>query len=196
MAAMLHAMPIPRKTFTALLPVTLPTLASAYLSWQAATLLANVSAIKSYAQIFLLFSFYFSPVLPFNLFFHILQFIDFQRFPLTQTTQYGAQAVVFTLICRGYREQGGGDAETCVVCRNETRRSSWHTAICGKILTQLNYKSLTTVSCSFRYRISFERRIIAIATYLVVHEISEQFQKYFTNYYMCYTRHFQISVAL
>lgn len=42
-AAMVHATPIPRKTFTALLPVTLPTLASAYLSCMAATLLANVS---------------------------------------------------------------------------------------------------------------------------------------------------------
>ena len=38
-----QAMPIPRKTLTALLPVTLPMDASAYLSWTAATLLANVS---------------------------------------------------------------------------------------------------------------------------------------------------------
>lgn len=43
MAASDHATPIPRKTLTALLPVTLPTLASAYLSWMAATLLAKVS---------------------------------------------------------------------------------------------------------------------------------------------------------
>ena len=34
---------MPRKTFTALLPVTLPMDASAYWSWVAATLLANVS---------------------------------------------------------------------------------------------------------------------------------------------------------
>ena len=43
MAAMDQATPIPRKTFTALLPVTLPMDASAYWSWVAATLLANVS---------------------------------------------------------------------------------------------------------------------------------------------------------
>lgn len=46
MAAMDQATPIPRKTFTALLPVTLPIDASAYWSWVAATLLANVSAEK------------------------------------------------------------------------------------------------------------------------------------------------------
>lgn len=44
MAAMDQATPIPKKTFTALLPVTLPMDASAYWSWVAATLLANVSA--------------------------------------------------------------------------------------------------------------------------------------------------------
>lgn len=33
-----------------------------------------------------------------------IQFIDFQRFPLIQTTQYGAWIVVFTLICREYRK--------------------------------------------------------------------------------------------
>lgn len=38
-----QATPIPRNTLTALLPVTLPILASACLSWRAATLLANVS---------------------------------------------------------------------------------------------------------------------------------------------------------
>lgn len=43
MAAMDQATPIPRKTFTALLPVTFPMDASAYWSWVAATLLANVS---------------------------------------------------------------------------------------------------------------------------------------------------------
>lgn len=37
---------MPKNTFTALLPVTFPTLASAYLSWMAATLLANVSLIR------------------------------------------------------------------------------------------------------------------------------------------------------
>lgn len=42
---MVHATPMPRNTFTALLPVTLPTEASAYLSWIAATLLANVSNV-------------------------------------------------------------------------------------------------------------------------------------------------------
>lgn len=39
-----HAIPIPKKTLTALLPVTLPMLESAYLSCMAATLLAKVSA--------------------------------------------------------------------------------------------------------------------------------------------------------
>lgn len=43
-AASDQAMPMPRNTLTALLPVTLPTEASAYLSLRAATLLANVSA--------------------------------------------------------------------------------------------------------------------------------------------------------
>uniref|UniRef100_A0A915L7J6 Uncharacterized protein n=1 Tax=Romanomermis culicivorax TaxID=13658 RepID=A0A915L7J6_ROMCU len=38
-----QATPIPKKTLTALLPVTLPMLESAYLSWTAATLLANKS---------------------------------------------------------------------------------------------------------------------------------------------------------
>lgn len=42
-AATDHATPMPRKTLTALLPVTLPMDASAYWSWVAATLLANVS---------------------------------------------------------------------------------------------------------------------------------------------------------
>lgn len=42
-AAMVHATPMPRKTLTALLPVTLPMEASAYWSWMAATLLAKVS---------------------------------------------------------------------------------------------------------------------------------------------------------
>lgn len=42
-AAMVHATPIPRKTLTALEPVTLPMEASAYWSWMAATLLAKVS---------------------------------------------------------------------------------------------------------------------------------------------------------
>ena len=40
---MVQAIPMPRKTLTALLPVTLPTDESAYLSPVAATLLANVS---------------------------------------------------------------------------------------------------------------------------------------------------------
>ena len=40
---MVHAIPIPRNTLTALEPVTLPTEASAYGSPQAATLLAKVS---------------------------------------------------------------------------------------------------------------------------------------------------------
>lgn len=44
MAAMDQATPMPRKTFTALLPVTFPMEASAYWSCVAATLLANVSA--------------------------------------------------------------------------------------------------------------------------------------------------------
>lgn len=43
MAAMVQATPMPRKTLTALEPVTLPMEASAYWSWMAATLLANVS---------------------------------------------------------------------------------------------------------------------------------------------------------
>lgn len=43
MAATDQARPIPRKTLTALLPVTLPMEASAYTSWRAADLLANVS---------------------------------------------------------------------------------------------------------------------------------------------------------
>lgn len=49
-AAMVHATPMPRKTLTALEPVTLPMEASAYWSWMAATLLANVSGLerKSY----------------------------------------------------------------------------------------------------------------------------------------------------
>lgn len=44
MAAMDQATPMPKKTFTALLPVTFPMEASAYWSCVAATLLANVSA--------------------------------------------------------------------------------------------------------------------------------------------------------
>lgn len=43
MAATDQARPMPRKTLTALLPVTLPMEASAYTSWMAAALLANVS---------------------------------------------------------------------------------------------------------------------------------------------------------
>ena len=43
MAAMDHAIPTPRKTLTALEPVTLPTEASAVSSSIAAVLLANVS---------------------------------------------------------------------------------------------------------------------------------------------------------
>ena len=43
-AANVHAKPIPKKTFTAFEPVTLPTELSAYLSFIAATLLANVSS--------------------------------------------------------------------------------------------------------------------------------------------------------
>lgn len=39
-----QATPMPKNTLTALLPVTLPMLASACLSWMAATLLAKVSA--------------------------------------------------------------------------------------------------------------------------------------------------------
>lgn len=42
-AAMVQATPMPRKTLTALEPVTFPMEASAYWSWMAATLLANVS---------------------------------------------------------------------------------------------------------------------------------------------------------
>lgn len=45
-AATVQATPMPRNTFTALLPVTLPMEESAYLSPQAATLLANVSENK------------------------------------------------------------------------------------------------------------------------------------------------------
>ena len=47
-AAIDQAIPIPRKTFTALLPVTLPIEASAYLSCTAATLLAKVSVNETY----------------------------------------------------------------------------------------------------------------------------------------------------
>lgn len=43
MAATDHASPMPKKTLTALLPVTLPMEASAYTSWTAAALLAKVS---------------------------------------------------------------------------------------------------------------------------------------------------------
>jgi hypothetical protein len=43
MEAANHARPMPRNTFTAFEPVTLPTDESAYLSCTAATLLANVS---------------------------------------------------------------------------------------------------------------------------------------------------------
>lgn len=43
MAARDHAIPSPKNTLTALLPVTLPIEESAYLSFMAATLLANVS---------------------------------------------------------------------------------------------------------------------------------------------------------
>jgi hypothetical protein len=43
MAARDHAKPTPKKTFTELLPVTLPIDESAYSSWTAAHLLANVS---------------------------------------------------------------------------------------------------------------------------------------------------------
>ena len=46
MAARDQATPRPRNTFTELLPVTLPTEESAYSSFIAATLLANVSAKK------------------------------------------------------------------------------------------------------------------------------------------------------
>lgn len=42
-AAIVHASPIPRNTLTALLPVMLPMEESAYWSFTAATLLANVS---------------------------------------------------------------------------------------------------------------------------------------------------------
>ena len=47
MAAIVHATPIPRNTFTALLPVTFPIDESAYRSLMAATLLAKVSEIKN-----------------------------------------------------------------------------------------------------------------------------------------------------
>ena len=43
MAAIVHAIPIPKNTFTAFEPVTLPTEASAVSSSIAATLLAKVS---------------------------------------------------------------------------------------------------------------------------------------------------------
>ena len=43
MAAIVQAIPIPRNTLTALLPVTIPMDESAYLSFCAATLLAKVS---------------------------------------------------------------------------------------------------------------------------------------------------------
>ena len=43
MAAMVHAIPIPKNTFTAFEPVTLPTEASAVSSSMAAVLLAKVS---------------------------------------------------------------------------------------------------------------------------------------------------------
>ena len=46
MAAMVHAIPIPRKTLTALEPVTLPTEASAVSSSIAAVFEANVSKVK------------------------------------------------------------------------------------------------------------------------------------------------------
>ena len=46
-AAIVQAIPIPKKTLTALEPVTLPIEPSAYLSFCAATLLANVS-IRGY----------------------------------------------------------------------------------------------------------------------------------------------------
>ena len=45
-----QAIPIPRKTFTAFEPVTLPTDASAVSSWTAATLLANVSVYRSFKE--------------------------------------------------------------------------------------------------------------------------------------------------
>ena len=47
-----HATPIPRKTLTALLPVTFPMEESAYLSFIAATLLANVSEKEKKVLIF------------------------------------------------------------------------------------------------------------------------------------------------
>lgn len=50
MAAMDQATPMPRKTFTALLPVTFPMEASAYWSCVAATLLANVSAKERWGE--------------------------------------------------------------------------------------------------------------------------------------------------
>lgn len=46
MAATDHASPMPKKTLTALLPVTLPMEASAYTSWTAAALLAKVSGTE------------------------------------------------------------------------------------------------------------------------------------------------------
>lgn len=60
MAARVQATPMPRNTLTALDPVTLPTDASAYLSWQAATLLANVSAFKYYFSYFISLHLYLS----------------------------------------------------------------------------------------------------------------------------------------
>lgn len=50
MAAIVHATPMPRKTLTALEPVTLPMEASAYWSWMAATLLAKVSRCEEGKQ--------------------------------------------------------------------------------------------------------------------------------------------------
>lgn len=50
-AANVHAKPMPKKTFTAFEPVTLPTELSAYLSLIAATLLANVSIDKTNIKI-------------------------------------------------------------------------------------------------------------------------------------------------
>lgn len=50
-AAIVHAMPMPRNTLTALLPVTLPTDESAYSSWTAATLLANVSVTRGRSNV-------------------------------------------------------------------------------------------------------------------------------------------------
>ena len=45
-----QAIPIPKKTLTALLPVTFPIDASAYSSCMAATLLANVSSRRNNAH--------------------------------------------------------------------------------------------------------------------------------------------------